>query len=146
MVRWPASASATILRYRGSNTCSGSGMRGKSTVSGRGNSGMTEGSTGTIVWGLRPRRPEPAASLAADDLDGQVAVARPVQLGRDDGLELPEHELALADRKRHRVPKQAGLQVRVRVLPVAVGVLGIVVPPALQRAHDLVQHGLDVVE
>ena len=68
-------------------------------------------------------------ALPPDDLDGHVAVAWPVELGGDDGLELAEHELALRDREGKRVTEERRLQVRVRVLAVAVGMLWVVVPP-----------------
>jgi hypothetical protein len=86
------------------------------------------------------------ARLAADDLHGQVPVPRPVQLGRDDGLELAEDELALADREGQRVAEEAGLEVRVGVVTVAVGQGGIVVLPGVAGADHLLQHGLDVVQ
>src|SRR5687767_7189392 len=117
--------------------CRGTGTRGKSTTSPSGNSGMTAGSV------LNAGRTRP---LAADDLDGQVAVARPVELGRDDGLELPEHEPPLADGERQRVPEQAGLEVRVRVVTVAIRQRGVVVLPGVARAHHFFEHALHVVE
>src|SRR4029079_3888595 len=106
----------------------------KSTTSGSGNSGMT--------GGIVARSP----ALPPDDLDGHVAVARPVELGGDDGLELPEHELALGHGEGKGVAEEGGLQVRGRGLAVAVGVLRIVVAPFVLGAHDLVEHALDVVE
>src|SRR5688572_20524304 len=97
--------------------CRGTGTRGKSTTSPSGNSGMTAGSV--LNAGRTP------GPLTTDDLHGQVAVARPVELGRDDGLELPEHQLALADGERQRVAEQAGLEVRMRVVPVAIRQRGV---------------------
>ena len=58
----------------------------------------------------------------------------------------PSTSLPLAHRERQRVAEQRRLQVRVGVLPVAVGELRVVVPPLVLRAHDLVEHGLHVVE
>src|SRR5687767_7689886 len=101
--------------------CSGRGTRGKRTTSPRGKSGMTGGSS-------------EEALLAADDLHGQVAVARAVELGRDDGLELAQHQLALAHGEGTGVAEERGLEVRVRVQAVAVRDLGVVVLPDLLRA------------
>src|SRR6476646_9748385 len=103
--------------------CRGSGTCGKRATSGRGKIGMTGGMVARDVPARR------RATLAADDLGGQVAGARPVELGGDDGLELAEHELAPGDREGERVSEQGGLQVGVRVLAVAVGVGGVVVAP-----------------
>ena len=66
MTWWPPSASSTIFRYRGSKTCSGIGIWGKSTTFGRGKSGISGGSLsagprprgGSVLVGAR-RRPSP---------------------------------------------------------------------------------------
>src|SRR5262245_30518705 len=121
----------------------GSGICGKSTTFGRGKIGMTSGSVFTTGAGA-PTADE--ARLAADDLDGEIPVARAVELGGDDRLELAEHELARGDREGERVAEQRRLQVRVRVLPIAVREARVVVAVALVRAHHLVEHRLHVVE
>src|SRR5262245_47389558 len=115
---------------------SGSGMPGNSTAFGSGKSGILSGSSS----------PVPGMRLAADDLDGQVAVARTVELGGDDRLELAQHDLAGRDREREPVVQQRRLQVRVGVLAVAVRVLRVVVAVVALGAHDVVQRVLDVVE
>src|SRR5262245_32082520 len=103
IVRWVSRTSATILRYRSSKTWSGNGMWGNRTAFGRGNSGITRGSA------VMPLRSSPRAS-AADDLDRELSLPGAVQLGRDDRLELAEHQLARLDRERERVPEEGGLE------------------------------------
>src|SRR4051812_19606582 len=113
--------------------CRGRATCGNSVTLGRGKIGMTGGMAAIVLARRAPcgsARGRPRAeALTADDLDGQVAVARPVELGGDDGLELAEHELALGHREGEGVAEQGRLQVRMRVTPVAIGVLGIVVLP-----------------
>src|SRR2546427_11431048 len=96
-------------------------MCGNSTTSGRGKSGIVEGMAVTSRSEGRHREEALPRMLAADDLDGQVAVAGPVELRRDDGLELAEHQLALAHGEGQRVAEKRGLQVRVSVVAGAGG-------------------------
>src|SRR5687767_6606979 len=103
MLRWEPSASVTILRYRGSKTCSGRLMCGKRTTFGSGNSGSRSG-RGCVAA-------SPVTKLRPDDLDSQIAVAGAVELGGDDGLELSEHEFALRDLEGQRMAEQRRLQV-----------------------------------
>src|SRR5687768_748547 len=121
MLRWDSRASVAIFRYRGSKTCSGRLMCGKRTTFGSGNSGSRSGRGCDAA--------SPITKLRPDDLDGEIAVAGAVELGGDDRLELPEDELALRDLEGQRMAEQRRLQVRVRVLPVAVGELRVVVFP-----------------
>src|SRR6266571_8438513 len=125
---------------------SGSGMCGNSTTSGRGKSGIVEGMDVTSRAQRGPPRGSAPEKLPAYDLDGQIAVAGPVELRRDDRLELTEDQLAPADREREGMAEQRRLQVRVRVVAVAVGGVGVVVAPLVARAHDLLQHRLHVVQ
>src|SRR5688500_4118790 len=95
MLRWEPSASGTILRYRGSKTCSGRHMCGKRPPCGSGNSGSRSG-RGCVAA-------SPVTNLRPDDLHREVAVAGAVELGGDDGLELSEDELALRDLEGQRM-------------------------------------------
>src|SRR5512132_3663208 len=121
-------------------------MCGNSTTSGRGKSGIVEGMAVTSRSEGGPSGGGPPPNLAADDLDRQVAVAGPVELRRDDGLELAEHQLALAHGEGQGVAEKCGLQVRVSVVAIAVGVVGVVVAPIVPGAHDLLEHRLHVVQ
>ena len=71
------------------------------------------------------------------DLRADRPRARTIHLAAQHALPAPDHQLAAADLHRHRMAEQHRAQVRVGVLPIAVGMIGIVVLVVLVARDDV---------
>src|SRR5215471_8385842 len=87
----------------------------------------------------------PERSLA-DDLDLEPPVARAVELGNDDALELTEQDLAVGDRQRDRVAQKGCAEVRVGVGAVTVRVTRVIVTVPVASRDQLLERCAEVVQ
>ena len=85
-----------------------------------------------------------SAANQSHDLRANGPRARAIHLAAQHALPPPDHQLAAADLHRHRLPEQHRAQVRVGVLPIAVGMLGIVVLVVLLARDDVFEERQDV--
>src|SRR5262245_21543613 len=82
------------------------------------------------------------ARLRPENLDRDLSLSRPVQLGEDDRLEAAEREVAVVDADRDAAADQRRPQVRVGVAALAVGEARIVVAVAGPLGHQALDHAL----
>jgi hypothetical protein len=87
-----------------------------------------------------------ACRSRAEDLEGDRARARAIELGEDDALPLAADEAAAADRERGTGSQEERAKVGRGVAAVAVGVAGIVVAPGSVGADRLFELGAEVFE
>ena len=90
--------------------------------------------------------PADREQLLPDHLDADLALARPVELGEDDGLEPAERQLAVVDPDGDVSSEQGGSEVRVRVAPLAVGDARVVVAVAVPLRDKPLDEPLQVVD
>ena len=85
-------------------------------------------------------------SLTANShhLSADGARSRTVQLTAQHPLPPPDHQLAATDLHRHRVTEQHRAEVRVGILPIAVGMIGIVVLVVLRARDHIFEKRQDV--
>src|SRR6266542_5281293 len=106
---------------------------------------MARGSAdaGRLGWAT----PAPAGPLvAADHLDGDLALPGAVELGEDAGLEPPETQLTIVDGHRDTAAQEGRPEVRLGVAPLAVGVAGIVVTIARPLGHEALHERLQILD
>src|SRR5438128_7152690 len=82
----------------------------------------------------------------AGHLHRHGAAARSVELGQDDALPGSQQHGGIPHLQAHALSHEHAAKVRVGVLPLAVGILRIVVTPALIPAHHFLEQGSDVVQ
>src|SRR5262245_47622456 len=77
-------------------------------------------------------------------LDADAAGTRAVEFRHEDALPLSEHRLTRTDLKCDAVAEQHCAKVRIRVHPIAVGMLRVVVHPLRVAIDDLLEDPHDV--
>src|SRR6266536_418676 len=104
--------------------------------------GLAPGGAGPEGWRVPSRRL--LEWLDPHDLDVDAPRSRPVQLGEQDRLELPERQLTPADPERHAPSQQRRTEMRGGIAPLAVRIAGVVVLVAGVVDHQPFQHGLEI--
>src|SRR5215470_3611606 len=87
----------------------------------------------------------PDGSLA-HDLELELPVARAIELGDDDALELTEQNLAVGHRQRDGAAQKRCAKVRMGVGAIAVRMARVIVTVPVATRNQLLQHRADVVQ